>query len=365
MKFHLSGLLVLSLAAILSCTGTGNSPLSQVHVFNGTGFHGHTYPGATTPFGLVQLSPDTRVQGWDGCSGYHYSDSAILGFSHTHLSGTGCADLGDFLFTPGLDRVAPLPLDHKKEKAEPGYYKADFPQGITVELTATPHVGVHRYTFTGEGERLLLLNAVHCIGEGSIPEAYSLETAGDREVIGHRHVVGWAEGRDIYLSAAFSVPFLKAEETEKGKLLLHFPGDMKELIVYAGLSGTGMEGARANRLAETAEPGFGRIRALATAMWEQSLGSIRVEGGPTEQFYTCLYHTFKVPNRMEDVTGDSCFPVFRVGTVNFLCPIGVGQFENTPEGGFLPDHPFMSTGGYDLVSPPSRCYLYREDVLLA
>ena len=303
MKIHLTGLLVVSMAAIISCTGTDNSPLSQVHVFNGTALHGHTYPGATTPFGLVQLSPDTRIAGWDGCSGYHYSDSLILGFSHTHLSGTGCADLGDFLFTPGLDSVEPLPLDHKKETAVPGYYKVDFPQGITVELTATPRVGVHRYTFTGKGERLLLLDAVHSIGEGTKAEACSLEAAGDREVNGHRHVVGWAEGRDIYLSAAFSVPFEKAEESGKGKLLLTFPEDMGELVVYAGLSGTGVEGARANRLAETAEPGFGRIRALATAMWEQSLGSIRVEGGPTRQFYTCLYHTFKVPNRMDDVSG--------------------------------------------------------------
>ena len=114
MKIHLTGLLVVSMAAIISCTGTDNSPLSQVHVFNGTALHGHTYPGATTPFGLVQLSPDTRIAGWDGCSGYHYSDSLILGFSHTHLSGTGCADLGDFLFPPGLDSVEPLPLDHKK-----------------------------------------------------------------------------------------------------------------------------------------------------------------------------------------------------------------------------------------------------------
>ena len=303
MKSVFSGLLIISLAAFISCTGADNSPLSQVHVFNGTGFHGHTYPGATTPFGLVQLSPDTRIAGWDGCSGYHYSDSLILGFSHTHLSGTGCADLGDFLFTPGLDGIAPLPLDHRKESAEPGYYKVDFPQGISVELTATPRVGAHRYTFTGKGERLLMLDAVHCIGEGSRALVSTLEASGDREVSGHRQVMGWSEGRDIYLSAWFSVPFKSARQTEEGKLLLAFPEDTKELVVYAGLSGTGPEGARANRLAETAEPSFNRIRALASAMWGQALGSISVKGGPTEQFYTCLYHTLKVPNRMDDVDG--------------------------------------------------------------
>ena len=98
-------LFILLLAVAFGCTNAPKSPIDAVNVFNGTGFHGHTYPGATTPFGLVQLSPDTRVDGWDGSSGYHYSDSAILGFSHTHLSGTGCSDLGDFLFTPGLEEV--------------------------------------------------------------------------------------------------------------------------------------------------------------------------------------------------------------------------------------------------------------------
>ena len=303
MRLHLPGLPVLFLAAtLLSCTGKNDTPSSQVHVFNGTGFHGHTYPGATMPFGLVQLSPDTRTEGWDGCSGYHYSDSAILGFSHTHLSGTGCADLGDFLFTPGLDKVGPLPLDHRQETARPGYYKVVFP-GITAELTATPHVGVHRYTFTGDGERKLLIDAVHSIGEGTRPVLTELEAAGTQEIIGHRHTIGWAEGRDIYLSAFFSTPFEKAEAPEEGKLLLRFPDGLKELTVYAGLSGTGVEGARANRVAETAETGFGRMRALASASWETALNCIRVQGGPTQQFYTCLYHTLVTPNRMEDVDG--------------------------------------------------------------
>ena len=305
MKHRIPGLSALALAALLTaCTGTGKAPISQVHSFNGTGEHGHTYPGATTPFGLVQLSPDTRTAGWDGCSGYHYSDSTILGFSHTHLSGTGCADLGDFLFTPGLNQVAPLPLDHKLEQAQPGYYKVECPGiGLTAELTATPHVGVHRYTFSGKGARQVLIDALHSIGEGTHVQSASLEVEGNQEVNGHRLVSGWAENRDIYLSATFSVPFQKAEEPEPGKLLLTFPEDLQELVVYAGISYTGVEGAKANRLAETAETGFNRMRALATAQWETALGSIRVKGGPTEQFYTCLYHTLVCPNRMEDVDG--------------------------------------------------------------
>ena len=111
-KMKVKTLAVLLIAAFAACGQVQKSPIDAVNVFNGTGFHGHTYPGATTPFGLVQLSPDTRVDGWDGSSGYHYSDSTILGFSHTHLSGTGCSDLGDFLFTPSMGDIAPLPFSH-------------------------------------------------------------------------------------------------------------------------------------------------------------------------------------------------------------------------------------------------------------
>ncbi len=132
--------LVLS-AAIAACSGTtGTESVSLADPFVGTGFHGHTYPGATAPFGMVQLSPDTRNRTWDGSSGYHYSDPTILGFSHTHLSGTGCADLGDFLFLPFIGENIPenLPFSHDDEEASPGYYKVVFPDaGITAELTAT------------------------------------------------------------------------------------------------------------------------------------------------------------------------------------------------------------------------------------
>ena len=141
-KQILFGLLAL---ALVSC---GRQPADQVNVFNGTDFAGNTYPGAVVPFGAVQLSPDTDV---NTTSGYHYRHDVILGFSHTHLSGTGCPDLGDFLVTPGLNVVEPLPFSHKDEVAEPGYYKVAFAKGITAELTVTPHAGVHRYTFKGEG----------------------------------------------------------------------------------------------------------------------------------------------------------------------------------------------------------------------
>ncbi|MCR5759599.1 MAG: GH92 family glycosyl hydrolase [Bacteroidales bacterium] len=291
-------LFILAAAAIIVACSGGKTGADVVNVFNGTDFHGHTFPGATTPFGLVQLSPDTRTYGWDGCSGYHYSDTSILGFSHTHLSGTGCADLGDFLFTPGLGEAKPLALDHRKESARPGYYRVETP-GITVELTAAPHVGVHRYSFTGEGERVLLLNANHCIGDGSKAVEAWFRAEGD-EIVGKRLENGWVEGREIFLDAAFSTGFEKAEEPAPGELLLTFPADTKELTVFVGLSYSGTEEARANRMAETDGKDFDKVCSMAGEMWDGFLNGIVVEGGPVDQFYTCLYHTGVVPNNIAD-----------------------------------------------------------------
>ena len=299
-------LIVLLLSAAVACTQAPESPLDAVHVFNGTGFHGHTYPGATTPFGLVQLSPDTRTYGWDGSSGYHYTDTTILGFSHTHLSGTGCADLGDFLFTPGVGEIKPLELDHGKESARPGYYKVATP-GVTVELTASPRVGVHRYTFTGKGERQVQLDAQHCIGNGNTAVEAWLKVEGEKEVSGKRLVNGWVEGREIYMDAQFSVPFQKAEEVAPGKLLLTFPADIDELTAWTGLSYSGVEEARVNRQAETDGKDFDTVLALTTEAWDASLGCIVVEGGPVEQFYTCLYHTCVEPNDISDFTSAKPF----------------------------------------------------------
>ena len=294
-------LAILCLAALSGCQkSTPVSPIDQVHVFNGTGFHGHTYPGATTPYGLVQLSPDTRTYGWDGCSGYHYSDSAILGFSHTHLSGTGCADLGDFLVTPGLGTVEPLQFSHDDEYARPGYYKVVFPVGITAELTAAPHTGVHRYTFSGEGPRRILVDALHGIGDETHATQASLQAVAHDEIKGHRRVDGWIRDRDIYLSAKFSVPFLDAVQPVPGKLLLSFADDVREITIYAGISYTGAEAAKGNRVVETRGRSFDEVCAITTDDWSSSLGSIVVEGGPTEQFYTCFYHTLVCPNNIAD-----------------------------------------------------------------
>ncbi len=180
--------------ALVSCQGN-REPAGLVNVFNGSDYAGNTYPGATLPYGMVQLSPDT-----DGAtaSGYHYSHKRILGFSHTHLNGTGCPDLGDFLVTPGLDQVEPLPFSHKDEQACPGYYSVNFPEkGIRAELTATLRTGVHRYTFSGKGTRRISIDARHCIGDWCNPSQIRITTDGT-EITASRQVTGWADKRDIY-----------------------------------------------------------------------------------------------------------------------------------------------------------------------
>ena len=308
--FPLAGLML----ATVCCT-TVKTPVDLADPFVGTGFHGHTYPGATAPQGMVQLSPDTRDRTWDGSSGYHESDKTILGFSHTHLSGTGCADLGDFLFTPALGEVAtkdgayavdPIPFPHADEMASPGYYRVRFPDpGVTVELTATPHTGVHRYTFTGKGERHILIDLKHNIGE-THPREMVFQTAGDTLVQGSRIVDGWTLGRHICFSAAFSVPFTACDTKGADRWLLTFPAETEELTVKVGISPVDMAGAENNRLAEAAPYGFDEIRAATRFEWARKLSAIAVEGGTLEQqktFYSALYHTMVTPDLQSDVDG--------------------------------------------------------------
>ena len=302
-----------ALLAVFSCTGE-KTPVESVDPFIGTGFHGHTYPGATSPGGMVQLSPDTRNRGWDGCGGYHYSDNTIMGFSHTHLSGTGCADLGDFLFTPAIGTVAvqdgaysvdPLPFEHKDEIASPGYYRVRFPKlGITAELTACPHTGIHRYTFSGEGERHVLIDMEYNIGD-THPHDIFLEAVGDTLVQGGRIVDGWTHDRHIYFSARFSEPFTDCNSEGGNRWLVTFPAEIEELTISVGLSSVGVDGAEHNRLSE-ASLDFDEARANTRWRWAQQLGQVAVEGGTPAQratFYTALYHTMVTPNLMTDLDG--------------------------------------------------------------
>ncbi|MGC8865258.1 MAG: GH92 family glycosyl hydrolase [Bacteroidales bacterium] len=300
-----------------------------VDPFIGTGGHGHTFPGATVPFGMVQLSPDTRLTGWDGCSGYHYSDSLILGFSHTHLSGTGCSDYGDILIVPQVgklnlnngwpDHLAKgyaLPFKHENEEARPGYYRVKLDKGsIEVELTATARVGFHKYQFSGDKIVRLLIDLTHrdeVLNSG-------LEIIGENEVAGYRRSKYWAADQHVYFVARFSRPFLsygiaiddkpetglRKAEGKNIKGWFEFDNqDKSPVLVKVGLSAVSIEGARKNLEAEIPGWNFEEIVNQADEAWEKELNRIVVEGGSVIdriKFYTALYHTFLAPNVYMDV----------------------------------------------------------------
>ena len=307
--------------------GAPPSPARFVDPFIGTGGHGHTYPGATAPFGLVQLSPDTRIDmmDWDGCSGYHYSDSLLYGFSHTHLSGTGVADYCDILFMPytGTAELEPAkyasPFKKSKEKAEPGYYSVFLEKDrIKAEMTATARVGVHRYTFPKNRVYSHLLIDLRHRDEvlGS-----HLKKVNDREIEGYRISKAWAKEQHIYFVARFSRPIFNSkildmvadphearpEVTGKAIVaLLDFDENGEPLVVTVGISGVSMEGARRNLEAECNHFDFEKVKTETQAKWQHQLSKIEVEGGTEAQktvFYTALYHTMVVPNIWNDVDG--------------------------------------------------------------
>ena len=300
------------IAVILSACAGNTNPVKEVNPFIGTALDGHTYPGATAPFGLVQLSPDTPN---GGVAGYHDSDSLILGFSHTHLSGTGQGDLGDFLFVPIIGEVPknedgfviePKPFSHKEEKASAGYYSVNFPsEGIVAELTALPHTGCHRYSFSGKGERRILVDLKHNVGS-TRPDGISFQKVSDTQIQGGRHVTGWSPSRWVYFSALFSTPFTSCEPDGHDRYLLTFPESLGELTVSVGISAVDAEGAEKNRLAEVPNADFDNARQASEAAWESALGRVAIEGGTPDRrkvFYTALYHSLVVPNRMNDVDG--------------------------------------------------------------
>ncbi len=300
---------------------------NYVNPFIGTGGHGHTYPGATAPFGMVQLSPDTRISmlDWDGCSGYHYSDSLIYGFSHTHLSGTGVPDYCDILFMPFLDGLRLEPKDYaspfkkKKEKAEPGYYSVFLERDrIKCELTATERVGVHRYTFPENAEKgQVLVDLRH---RDEVLDA-QLSVTGNNEIAGYRISKAWAKEQHVYFVARFSRPFFNSVLLDMAKTpreanpsvtskailgLLDFYNDVEPLVITVAISGTSIEGARKNLDMECPHFDFEKVKSETQAKWAQQLSKIEVEGGSDAQkiaFYTALYHTMVVPNLWSDADG--------------------------------------------------------------
>ena len=305
--------------ALLACAGIActqpSDPLEYVDPFIGTGFHGHTFPGAATPFGMVQLSPDTRSGDWDACAGYHYDDRTIDGFSHTHLSGTGCADLADILFHPttreevvrdGAFLEQPYAFSHDRETASCGYYSVELPdEGLTVELTAAPRTGVHRYTFHGDGPRRVIVDLMHTITDERV-DLRALRQEGASELSGMRRTQGWAADHQVWFWARFSEPFASVELLGDRQAVLTFAPGTTSLTAAVGLSAVSAENARENALEEVPELDFDAVRARAEELWREALGRIVVEGGTREErtiFYTAQYHACLTPNLMNDVNG--------------------------------------------------------------
>ncbi len=321
----------------------GSTQLTNlVDVFIGTGGHGHTFPGATVPFGMVQLSPDTLNVGWDHCSGYHIADTSIMGFSHTHLSGTGAADLLDVLVMPAVGPVRTDPgtledptsgyrsrFSHADEHAEPGYYSVllnDY--GIRAELTATPRVGFHRYTFPADASSHFIVDLEHGIrNSGSKDEpthvmSAELRVAGNDTLVGGRRYAAWANGRYIFFAMRFSRPFAKAQIVVENKMLdpslreakgtsvkcvASFPTTHEEVIqVKVGLSAVSVEGALRNLDAEVPGWDFDHVRRTALELWESELSKIRIETHRDDHkkiFYTAFYHALVAPTLFSDVDG--------------------------------------------------------------
>ncbi|MEK6282644.1 MAG: GH92 family glycosyl hydrolase [Acidobacteriota bacterium] len=306
----------------------------NVDPFIGTAGHGHTFPGATVPFGMVQLSPDTRLTGWDGCSGYHYSDSIVYGFSHTHLSGTGISDYGDILLMPTVGELflsainADNPgdttkgyasrFDHKNETAQPGYYSVKLDdENIKVELTTTKRAGLHRYTYPATTQANVILDLAH---RDKVIDSY-VRITGGKTFVGWRRSEAWARDQVVYFAAEFSQPFNdwgvalngqrrpQMRELKGPNVQAYFTFDAlggNPLMVKVGISAVSLAGALKNLRAELDHWDFEKVKADATRAWNTELNKIQVTGGSRAElknFYTGLYHAMIAPNLFMDVDG--------------------------------------------------------------
>ena len=304
-----------------------------VDPYIGTGFHGHVFLGANVPFGAVQLGPTNLSEGWDWCSGYHYSDSTIIGFSHTHLSGTGIGDLGDILFMPVSGKVKPVKgklnneasgyyslFSHSEEKVRPGYYSVRLKRyNITTELTATERVGFHQYSFPS-GDAQIIIDLREGIGWDLSTKTF-IQKLNDTTVAGYRYSRGWAADQRIYFVAHFSKPIksftlyedtvLKRGDSLKGrraKAMIAFSVDNgKKVLAKVGISPVSIENAAANIKAEIPHWNFNQIVTRANTSWNKELNKIVIKTPDTARlrtFYTAMYHTMIDPSIFNDHNGD-------------------------------------------------------------
>jgi len=309
---------------LISSFALGQNPSQYVNPFIGTGGHGHTFPGATLPFGMVQLSPDTRIDGsWDGCSGYHYSDDIIYGFSHTHLNGTGCSDFGDimimpFMGKPSLDnKVYSSKFSHQNEKARAGFYAVKLDKhNIDVRLTASTRVGFHEYTFNTAGQANIVLDLNHrdllLGGEVHVINSTIIEVRRESEA--------WAKNQIVFARIEFSAP-MKVSDIRSNGDYMHSPENEyiggtqtaicfskqvkkgEKILVKVSLSPTGYEGAKLNS-SEIKGWDFEKVKKEAEQKWNSELSKIQITSDNNDKktvFYTALYHTMMQPNIAQDL----------------------------------------------------------------
>ena len=311
---------------LIAATAQTTDYASLVNPLIGTDYKGNVYPGAQAPFGMVQLSPDNGLPGWDRIAGYFYPDSTIAGFSHTHLSGTGAGDLYDISFLPVTYplRKAEKPLgvhsmfSHEREECEAGYYRVHLDSyNIDVELTATERCGIQRYTYPTD-TATVLLNLAKAMNWDATTDTH-IAVVDSFTIEGYRHSNGWARGQQVFFRTRFSRPIstFKCENAmimrdgniwmKPGVIEITFTlDDSRELTVVTALSGTGLEGAAKNLSAEAPHNDFDLYRAETRSKWNNELGRIEVKGGTDDQricFYTALYRTMIAPTLFCDIDG--------------------------------------------------------------
>lgn len=291
---------------------------SYVNPFIGTGGHGHTFPGPCMPFGMVQLSPDTRIEGWDGCSGYHYTDSIVHGFSHTHLSGTGVPDYCDILIMPGTgslslpDRFSQLPnissrFDKKSEKASAGLYTCRLDRyQIDVRLTATARTGIHEYRFpANSSEKWIVIDLKH--RDKLLSGGFS-EIRKD-QIRGHRFSSSWAREQKLWFDIRCSAPVQKyLLSKDSSQLICFFDKKLRKLNVQCAISAVDPQGAAKNLKAEWIDFEFDRARKSCTTAWDSILSRVKIKDikwtkDRYQIFYTALYHLCIQPNLYQDEDG--------------------------------------------------------------
>lgn len=311
---------ILSLFLFINGLTFSQNYQQYVNPFIGTGGTGHTFPGATVPYGMVQLSPDTRIDGsWEGCSGYHYSDNRIYGFSHTHLNGTGVSDFGDILLMPTMgepsfdNKIYSSTFSHTNEKASAGFYAVKLDKhNIDVRLTTSTRVGFHEYTFNESGQANIILDLNHRdkLLEGEI------RVINDKTIEVLRRSEAWARDQHVYARIEFNVPFLKplvinslnGNEIDIKRSSMIFSKKVKKgdkLLVKVALSPTAYDGAQLNST-EIPHWDFEKVKKAAEELWNKELSKIEVTSSDKNKltiFYTALYHTMMQPNIAQDLDG--------------------------------------------------------------